>query len=221
MVLTPPVTRAVVCRVSACPSCPLCGRVSLCAGRDSCDRMCRVRGVSRARSVRRYPRANCYSRARGLAVSRLVVNGIPPTALIVVPTIRSAVRAGPVCESRTRATRESCPGLGASRPGRLPAWGRLAVTTADDTGLASRSPCYNCALWWAASAHYSIPTLRRRRAETHPFPSFQFERVGSNIERHPNLISNTHQPSTRQASHQAPWSRLNVCASHCVRRSAD
>ena len=182
MVLTPPVTRAVVCRVSACPSCPLCGRVSLCAGRDSCDRMCRVRGVSRARSV---------------------------------PTIRSAVRAGPVCESRTRATRESCPGLGASRPG------GASLSRPRTTRARSRSPCYSCALWWAASAHYSIPTLRRRRAETHPFPSFQFERVGSNIERHPNLISNTHQPSTRQASHQAPWSRLNVCASHCVRRSAD
>ena len=117
MVLTPPVTRAVVCRVSACPSCPLCGRVSLCAGRDSCDRMCRVRGVSRARSVRRYPRANCYSRVVAVSRSRGFVNGIPPTALIVLPTIRSAVRAGPVCESRTRATRESCPGLGASRPG--------------------------------------------------------------------------------------------------------
>ena len=215
MVLTPPVTRAVVCRVSACPSCPLCGRVSLCAGRDSCDRMCRVRGVSRARSVRRYPRANCYSRGRGLARSRGFVNGIPPTALIVVPTIRSAVRAGPVCESRTRATRESCPGLGASRPG------GASLSRPRTTRARSRSPCYSCALWWAASAHYSIPTLRRRRAETHPFPSFQFERVGSNIERHPNLISNTHQPSTRQASHQAPWSRLNVCASHCVRRSAD
>ena len=176
MVLTPPVTRAVVCRVSACPSCPLCGRVSLCAGRDSCDRMCRVCGVSRARSVRRY-RANCYSRGRYRAwpyesrnrTSRPYVRLYPPAALIVVPTIRSAVRAGPGCESRTRTTRESCPGLGASRPGRLPwrlpAWGRLAVTTADDTtGLASRSPCYNCALWWAASAHYSIPTLRNFQA---------------------------------------------------------
>ena len=154
-------------------------------------------------------RVVAVSRSRGF------VNGIPPTALIVVPTIRSAVRAGPVCESRTRATRESCPGLGASRPG------GASLSRPRTTRARSRSPCYSCALWWAASAHYSIPTLRRRRAETHPFPSFQFERVGSNIERHPNLISNTHQPSTRQASHQAPWSRLNVCASHCVRRSAD
>lgn len=31
-----------------------------------------------------------------------------------------------------------------------------------------------------------------------------------------NPISNTH-----HASHQAHWSRLNACASHCVRRSAD
>ena len=84
MVLTPPVTRAVVCRVSACPSCPLCGRVSLCAGRDSCDRMCRVRGVSRARSVRRYPRANCYSRGRGLAGSRAasLTVFLPPRSLL-------------------------------------------------------------------------------------------------------------------------------------------
>ena len=217
MVLTPPVTRAVVCRVSACPSCPLCGRVSLCAGRDSCDRMCRVRGVSRARSVRRYPRANCYSRGRGpRAVSRASLTVfLPPRSLLYQ---LFAPRSG-----RGRSARAGLEPL----VSHVPAWAPpgLGAPRCHDRGRhgleACRSPCYSCALWWAASAHYSIPTLRRRRAETHPFPSFQFERVGSNIERHPNLISNTHQPSTRQASHQAPWSRLNVCASHCVRRSAD